>query len=154
MGKEFHSLVCPLLPFEFWCWLPHLAAPLGVFWEILIQTLLEMCTLAFLLLPQPNKSMEIFAAPFQSRGLGTETPFPSLTRGAPKQEHKGIDNQIPKNKSFPLCSLSFGQSWEINLLGEAQFVSSQVYCMSGCLVYNTCFYISFEYLFLLLLFFK
>lgn len=32
-GKEFHSLVCPLLPFEFWYWLPLLATPLGVFWR-------------------------------------------------------------------------------------------------------------------------
>lgn len=68
-GKEFHSLVYPFLPFEFWCWLPLLATPLGVFWEILIKTPLEMCTLAFLLLPQPNKNMDNFAAPFQSSSL-------------------------------------------------------------------------------------
>lgn len=28
-GQEVHSLVYPLLPFEFWCWLPLLATPLG-----------------------------------------------------------------------------------------------------------------------------
>lgn len=97
-GKEFHSLVYPLIPFEFWCCLPLLATPLGVFWEILIQTLLEMYTLAFLLLPQPNKSPDIFSAPFEkgSLSLWTGAPVPSVTVGAPKQEHEGSDNQIPQ----------------------------------------------------------